>query len=226
MEYRHLEKNVIDLLPFIRFFQSKERILFFENMQLMTFEKNQNIIDDNMTCQNLFFVRKGSIRVYRLSEEGNEITMYRIGKGETCLLTLACIIGHSDFEGFAVVEEDVDLITIPSDIFEELFSSNSQFRHYFIQLLLEKMKNLMILTEEIAFHGINKRVAKHLLWNAETSGILKIKTTHEAIAFELGTAREVVSRMLKEFEKKRIVNLSRGSIEIIDEVALKKICLM
>jgi CRP/FNR family transcriptional regulator len=218
MDYMcNLEKEIIDKLQFINIFSEDEKNTFFTHAYQVNYSSGKTLIESSKTCQSVYFVISGLIRVFKLTPEGKELTLYRISSGDTCLFTMGCIMGNTNFEALAETEQDSVLVALPGDIFKSLMFSNKEFSEMILSKILTTLTELMILTEEVTFHSINKRVASYLV--SKNTEI--IKNTHEEIANELGSAREVVSRMLKEFEKSSIVTLKRGSVTIKDRKKLE-----
>ncbi len=161
----------------------------------------------------------GQSRVYKMSVSGREILLYRVGPGETCVITTTCLLGNSDYPASSVVEEAIRDVIVPAAAFNQLMIDSKVFRTYVMANYGALISDLIVLLDEVAFHSLDARLAKLLL---DTNN-LHIARTHQQIADELGTAREVVSRQLKRFEQKYWVALGRGDIEIKDRVALQKI---
>lgn len=196
---------------------------FLESASIITLNKKEIIMNEGSICKGMIFVISGSIRVYKLSEEGKEVTLYRIGMGETCILTISCILGSSNYQAIAQVEEDANVLFIPENMFKEIFAKSHIVQKFIFDTLSLRLEEVMYIVEEIAFQRKDKRIANFLLdrFEQSTDGIIRI--THEEIASELGTAREVVSRLLKDFEYKGAVSLSRGKIKIISSNKLKNL---
>ncbi|CAG0989463.1 Cyclic AMP receptor protein [Methylophilaceae bacterium] len=161
----------------------------------------------------------GQSRVYKISSSGREILLYRVGPGETCVLTTTCLLGNSDYPASTIVEEPIRDVIVPAVAFNELMVESSVFRRFVMQNYGALISDLIVLLDEVAFHSLNARLAKLLL---EVPGP-QITRTHQQLADELGTAREVVSRQLKRFEQQGWVALGRGHIEILDRAALEKL---
>jgi CRP/FNR family transcriptional regulator len=161
----------------------------------------------------------GKSRVYKMSTSGREILLYRVEAGETCVITTTCLLGNSDYPASTIVEEPIKDILIPASAFHHLMSDSAVFRQYVMTNYGALISDLIVLLDEVAFHSLNARLAKVLL-DAKSPQITR---THQQIADELGTAREVVSRQLKRLELKRTVTLGRGQIEIIDRSELEKL---
>lgn len=161
----------------------------------------------------------GQSRVYKMSTSGREILLYRVAAGETCVITTTCLLGHSNYPASTIVEEPIRDVIIPSAAFNQLMIDSAVFRRFVMTNYGVLISDLIVLLDEVAFHSLDARLAK-LLLDANSSTISR---THQLMADELGTAREVVSRQLKRFEQKSWVALGRGHVEINDRAALEKL---
>ena len=161
----------------------------------------------------------GQSRVYKMSSSGREILLYRVAAGETCVITTTCLLGHSNYPASTIVEEAITDVIIPSAAFNQLMIDSAVFRRFVMTNYGVLISDLIVLLDEVAFHSIDARLAKLLL----DSGHATIGRTHQLMADELGTAREVVSRQLKRFEQKGWVTLGRGHVEISNRVQLEKL---
>ncbi|MFN3491180.1 MAG: Crp/Fnr family transcriptional regulator, partial [Anaerolineales bacterium] len=161
----------------------------------------------------------GSVRVYKIGETGREITLYRFGMGEGCILTASAILNDTSFPAIATVEQDAEVIMIPSKIFRDWIYHYPIWSEFIFNLLSQRLSSVMTIVEEVAFRRMDIRVAGLLLNHAQANNPIKI--THQEIAAELGSSREVISRILDDFSDSDIVRLSRGAIEILDFDLLK-----
>jgi CRP/FNR family transcriptional regulator, anaerobic regulatory protein len=161
----------------------------------------------------------GQSRVYKMSASGREILLYRVAAGETCVITTTCLLGHSNYPASTIVEEPIRDVIIPAPAFNQLMIDSAVFRRFVMTNYGVLISDLIVLLDEVAFHSIDARLAKLLL----DSGSVTVGRTHQLIADELGTAREVVSRQLKRFEQKGWVALGRGHVEITDRSKLEKL---
>ncbi len=161
----------------------------------------------------------GQSRVYKMSASGREILLYRVHAGETCVITTTCLLGHSDYPASTIVEEPIRDVIIPAAAFNQLMIDSAVFRRFVMTNYGALITDLILLLDEVAFHSLDARLAKLLL----DAGGATISRTHQLIADELGTAREVVSRQLKRFELKDWVKLGRGHVEITDRTQLEKL---
>ncbi len=161
----------------------------------------------------------GKSRVYKMSSGGREILLYRVTAGETCVITTTCLLGHSNYPASTIVEEPIRDVIIPAPAFNQLMIDSAVFRQFVMTNYGVLISDLIVLLDEVAFHSLDARLAK-LLLDANSATISR---THQLMADELGTAREVVSRQLKRFEQKSWVSLGRGHVEISNRAALEKL---
>lgn len=161
----------------------------------------------------------GQSRVYKMSSSGREILLYRVAAGETCVITTTCLLGNSNYPASTIVEEPIKDVIIPSAAFNQLMVDSKVFRTFVMTNYGALISDLIVLLDEVAFHSLDARLAKLLL----DTGSATISRTHQLIADELGTAREVVSRQLKRFEQKGWVTLGRGHVELTNRPALEKL---
>jgi len=176
---------------------------------------------EGMPCGAYVMRLAGKSRVYKMSTSGREILLYRVGAGETCVITTTCLLGDSDYPASTIVEEPIRDVLIPANAFHQLMIDSAVFRKFVMTNYGALISDLIVLLDEVAFHSLNARLAKVLL-DANNATITR---THQQIADELGTAREVVSRQLKRLELKGAVSLGRGHIEITDRKTLEKMAL-
>lgn len=165
------------------------------------------------SCKGIGFVLSGWIRVYRIGESGREITLYEIEPGETCILNASCLLSRFDYPALAETTTDVELLMIPGEVFRRLVDEEPIMRTFVLSLFSDRLGAIMELVEEVAFGRLDRRLSDFLVEKAE-NGVLEM--THQAIANELGTSREVISRLLKDMERKGKVRLSRNRICDID----------
>lgn len=218
---RHIEERLRDLFYFLHSFTREEEMMFFENSSYFQYPADKIIMKEGFTCNNVAFLLHGSIRVEGLSEDGREITLYRIREGEICLLTISCIMNNSPFLGLAVVEEEAEMVALPSQIFQKLMLKNQKFQEYIFQRVFMHLKDVMLTVERLAFESVEGRIAGFLYQLYLDQGMKTLSLTHAEIAREIGSAREVVSRRLKKLEEKEILLLTRGKVLLLDVDSLK-----
>ncbi len=219
-----LEESVFGAFPFLRTGDPALRRDFFDAAAKVTIPPGQFICMEGDQCGQLPLVMSGRARVYKSGEQGREITLYRLETGESCILTAACIASAHAFPAFAVTETEVEALVIPAPSFHAWLTRHEAWRAYVFELLWKRLANVIAVVEEVTFRRMDARIAGYLVERSEASNGV-IETTHESIADELGTAREVVSRILKDFEHDDRVSLSRGAIRITDLDALQSIAL-
>ncbi|MFK7837428.1 MAG: Crp/Fnr family transcriptional regulator [Sulfitobacter sp.] len=156
-----------------------------------------------------------------MSEAGREIVLYRVHAGESCVLTTACLLAFEDYSAEGIAETDIEAILIPRDAFDQMMAASKEFRAFVFEAYSKRITDLFMVIEEIAFKRMDIRVAQKLLELRGSDDVLHL--THQQLALELGTAREVISRQLKEFERRGWLNLSRGQIELRDTPAVERL---
>jgi CRP/FNR family transcriptional regulator len=175
------------------------------------------VFDENQPCQGFPLLIHGSVRVIKSAANGRELQLYRVASGESCILTSSCLLGHSPYHARGIVEEDVEMIVLPANAFRSLMETHAPFRDYIFSLFSERLTDLMQLVTAVAFQKLDQRLAALLITKPTP-----IHTTHQALADELGSVREIVSRLLKNFAEQGWVKLGREQIELVDVAALKK----
>ena len=170
------------------------------------------------TCNNYVMCIEGQTRVFKTSESGREILLYQVGPGETCVLTTSCLMAGSAFPAESTAETDVLLAALPSSAFHRLMGSSPRFRKFVLDNYGDLLSSLITLVDEVAFASLDLRLARRLLAEADPKGI--VAKTHQQLALDLGSVREVISRYLAEWERMGWVHASRGSIEVRNRSAL------
>ncbi len=177
----------------------------------------------NMDCLGLLLIQSGQLRVYTLSEEGREVTLYRLFELDICLFSASCVMPSVQFEVVIEAEKDTELIVIPSCLFKNLMEDSAPVANYANQLISSRFSEVMWLMEQVMWKSFDKRLAKFLLEESALEGTTVLKITHEKIANHIGSAREVVTRMLRYFQGEGMVSLSRGTVELTDTKALQNL---
>jgi CRP/FNR family transcriptional regulator len=211
------EKIINDLkkaFPFINELGSYQE-QFLSALYYQKIEPGMIILDETRKCSGVILVLSGTIRIYKNSEEGREITLYRIGRGETCTLTVSCLLGAGDvlFPVAASSEQASEAVFIPTDIFKKFFYQMPSIQKFFFTSMSAKFYSVLGLLENVTFKRTSDRLMDFLMTKT-AGGTYPLYSTHETIAAELGTAREVISRLLKEMENSGTVILSRGKITL------------
>jgi CRP/FNR family transcriptional regulator len=161
----------------------------------------------------------GVVRVYKIGEMGREITLYRFGNGESCILTANAILNQKTFPAVAVVESEAEAVMIPADTFREWVRRYDFWREFVFDLLSQRLSSVMSIVDEVVFRRMDARIAALLLTSTQPRG--RIQITHQEIAAELGTSREVVSRILEGFASAGLISSSRGQVELLDKDGLR-----
>ncbi len=195
--------------------QSKLQI----NGRLVSLPTGSRIYAAGQTPGNFLLVLKGSVRVQQVSESGREITLYRIASGESCALTTACLIGYDDYSAEAVAETAVRCVALPRQTFDDLISQSPIFRKFVFASFSARFTDLFRVIDQVAFARMDVRLAQKLLELSE--GKDAVVTTQQQLASELGTAREVVGRLMSEFQRRGWVSAGRGSLIITDRAHLE-----
>lgn len=170
-------------------------------------------------AENLLLLLDGVVRVSQTSESGREIVLYRVHAGESCVLTTACLLAHEDYAAEGMAETDVSAAALPRGVFDDLVAQSPTFRHFVFSAYARRISDLFLTIDEIAFQRMDLRLAQKLLELVDETGA--VRTTHQQLASELGTAREVVSRQLAEFQRRGWVSQARGRVQISDPDSLR-----
>ena len=215
-------RKLDELFPVLLQLPEKDRHQIFSAGQVVVLPKDQMLMQQNQQCQFIPLVMSGILRIYKLSPNGREMTLYRIGPGETCLVSIACQIKGEDFPALAQVEEKVQLFMLPVGFCHDVLDQHLAWKDFLITSIYGHLTEVMQTLEAVAFDRTDFRLIRWLLDKTnEQPGT--IRSTHEAIAVELGTAREVISRLLGELKNKGAVTLGREKIEVLDPVLLKQL---
>ncbi|MBE6898877.1 MAG: Crp/Fnr family transcriptional regulator [Ruminococcaceae bacterium] len=181
------------------------------------------IHNGSMDCTGLLLVKSGQLRAYILSDEGREITIYRLFDRDMCLFSASCIMRSIQFEVTIETEKDTELWIIPAEIYQSIMEESAPVSNYTNELMASRFSDVMWLMEQIMWKSLDKRVAAFLLEEMSIEGTSQLKITHEAIANHLGSHREVITRMLRYFQNEGMVKLSRGMVKITDAEKLKEL---
>ncbi len=191
-----------------------------QGLREQTVKKGTILHNGNRECVGLFLIRSGQLRVYVLSEEGREITLYRLFERDICLLSASCMMRSLQFEVTVQAEKESNFWVIPTEVYQSLMRDSALIANYTNELMASRFSEVMWLMEQVMWKSLDKRVAEFLLQEAFIEGTYQLKITHEAIAHHLGSHREVITRMLRYFQRENVVKLSRGMVTILDESKL------
>ena len=191
--------------------------------EFQTFSRGKVLHDGSPECMGMLLVRSGQLRAYMLSEEGREITIARFFEMDICLFSASCVMPNMQFDIFIEAEKDCELWVIPACLLQNLMDESLPVANYARNLITSHLSEVMWLMEQIMWKSFDKRLAQFLLEESSLEGTDILTLTHEKIANHLGTAREVVTRMLRYFQSEGMVRLTRGAVEITDAKALGKL---
>ena len=200
-----------------------ERENFCRRAQPVRYAAGTSIHSGSSDCIGVLAVKSGQLRVYLLSEEGRDITLYRLFPGDVCILSASCVLDAITFDVYIDAEEDTELLVVDSSYFHALADQNVYVRCFGYQLATERFSDVMWAMQQILFMGADQRLAIFLQQEMQQEGTDTLHLTHERIARYMGTAREVVTRMLNYFAGEGIVSLSRGGIRILDAARLARL---
>ena len=184
-------------------------------------KKGELVHNGSLDCAGLLMVESGQLRAYILSDEGREITLYRLFDHDICVFSASCIIRSIQFEVMIEAEKDTRVWFIPPMVYKKLMEESAAVANYTNEVMATRFTDVMWLMEQIMWKSLDKRVAAFLLEETSIEGTNRLKITHEAIANHLGTHREVITRMLRYFQSEGMVKLTRGAVEITDEEKLE-----
>ncbi len=200
---------------------AEDRQLLTERAVTVSLPPGTTVFAPGKAADSFLLVLDGTIRVHQVSASGREIVLYRVSGGETCIMTTACLLADEAYAAEGVTETGVEAVAIPRAAFEDAIARSSGFRRLVFSDYSHRISDLMHVVEEVAFERMDKRLAQRLITLASADNT--INTTHQELAAELGTAREVVGRQLKELERRGWVAVSRGQIALTDRAALSSL---
>lgn len=212
-----------EMLPFWEKLTSKQKNKLLDSVQEIQYKKGNILHAGSNDCSGLFLVKSGQLRSYIISEGGKEITLYRLFERDICIFSASCIMRNISFDIFVEAEKDTQVFLIPSGVYSGLQKETLAVSEYTNELLASRMSDVMWIMEQVLFMSFDKRLALFLLEQAAIENSLSFQMTQETIARHLGSAREVVSRMLKYFAEEGMVKVLRGKIELLDQGKLEKI---
>ena len=217
-----LINRISETFPFLHDAEPQFRRRFFQRASIASLPEGQQICNEGAECGSLALLLDGRARVYKLGESGREITLYRLGVGESCILTASCILSHVPFPAFAVGETAIEAVIIPVVDVNRWMGESAAWRGYLFSLISGRFADVISMVEEVAFRRVDRRIATLLLRRTAESGGDEIAVTHQEIASDLGSSREVVSRILKDFEITGHLKVSRGHIKLLDRAWLQQ----
>ncbi|MBS6395996.1 MAG: Crp/Fnr family transcriptional regulator [Clostridiales bacterium] len=200
-----------------------EKELLEQQMMKTSYPKGFNLHNSADECLGILLIRKGGLRVYILSEDGREVTLYRLSEGEVCVMSASCVLNSITFDVHIDAESDTEVYLIRSGIFRTLKDENVYVENFVYKNAVDRFSDVMWAMEQILFMSVDKRLAIFLLDEMRKNHSHNLYLTQEQIARYIGSAREVVSRMLKSFQADGLIEQSRGIIKIVDKERLSKL---
>ena len=211
-----------DMFPFWDEISEEDREYICRNSLALTYPKGTNVHDGN-GCSGIFFVRSGCLRIYMMSEEGKDITLYRLHSGDFCMLSASCVLQAITFDVLIDAEENSECYVIDGEAFSSVADKNPNIKIFSLETAVSRFSDVMWVMQQILFMSMDKRLAIFLLDESARLNSDTITLTHEQIARYMGSAREVVSRMLKYFSNEGIVEASRKGVKILDKNRLRNL---
>lgn len=218
MERDEIRRRVKALYPALESLSDARLDALLDAAQVFQVPAGTVMFDEKSPCQAFPMLLDGTIRVSKVGTNGRELQLYRVVPGEACILTSSCLLGHADYNARGVAETDLVAVALPQALFSRLLSEHPPFRDYVFGLFAERIAELMQLVEAVAFQRLDQRLAALLLGKGRV-----VHVTHQALADELGSVREIVSRLLKSFAEQGLVSLGREQIEIVDPGRLRSV---
>ncbi len=215
------EVSWIGRFPELAILSSEDQTLLQERSAIVKLPAGQTVFAPGQPADQFLLVLDGTVRVQQSAASGREIVLYRVSNGESCILTTACLLSQDSYYAEGFTETPVTAVAVPRAAFDELMARSARFRQFVFASYSQRITDLLHVVEEVAFERIDKRLAQRLLERAGEDG--ELSATHQDLASELGSVREVVSRHLKEFQRRGWIDLSRGRIAVIERQALSRL---
>lgn len=212
-----MQKIITDHFPELDQLSDESKKILEDGIQITKAPAGTVMFSEGSECRGYVMLLEGNVRVQKTSEDGREIVLYRVEEGESCIMTTTCLISDEEYGAEGIAETDIILATIPPATFNLLLGKSAKFRNFVFEVYAKRMSMLMMLVEEVVFKKLDRRLAQLLL---DRKGV-QFEITHQNIALELGSVREVVSRQLKVFERQGLIKLGRGLIEVLDRGELQ-----
>lgn len=211
-----------EYFPFFKNLTEQDQNYLIDNSSIVQFEKEQSI-HDNMECSGLYIVKSGRLRLYMISDEGKEITLYRLSPGDICMLSASCVLQSITFDVYVDAEVLSECYWINGIAFKSVSDKVLEVKNYALEMAVQRFSDVMWVMQQIVFMSMDKRLAIFLSDEITANKTDIVIMTHEQIARHLGTAREVITRMLKHLASDGIIEVTRKGIKIIDKKKLREI---
>jgi CRP/FNR family transcriptional regulator len=211
------QSRLLQQYPMLRELPAADQAGLLAAASVMHLPAGTVVFDENQPCQGFPLLLSGNIRVIKAAPNGRELQLYRVMPGESCILTSSCLLGNTRYHARGIAEQALEMVLLPATAFHTLLGKQESFRNYVFHLFSDRLTDLMQLVSAVAFQKLDQRLAALLVAKSNP-----IHATHQALADELGSVREIISRLLKGFAEQGWIKLGREQIEIVDTSALKK----
>lgn len=216
------DTRILKKLPFWEILTEKQKKVISDKTSIASYKKGTVIYSHDMSCLGVIYILKGRLRVVAISEEGREVTLFHISKGEHCVFSAACALSQITMETEMVTEEDTELFAVAPNAFNKVMQENSDLKCQTYELIIRRMSKVASVMSAMLFERMDTRLARFLVETSKNGGSNEIMKTQEDIASELNTAREVVARVLKRFSNEGAIIMERGRIIIVDREKLQR----
>lgn len=214
-------KDWFSYFPGLSQLEASVRDILVQRSKIITVPEGVMLFGPGKVPENLLLLIEGCIRVQKISEAGREIVLYRVESGQSCVLTTAFLLAYDGYSAEGIVETEVRAVAIPREVFDDLIVQSATFRTFILTAYSKRIADLFQIIEDIAFQRVDIRLAQKLIDLERGTG--QVKVTHQQLAAELGTAREVISRQLGEFQRRAWIRQSRGSIDLVSMTGLQSL---
>jgi CRP/FNR family transcriptional regulator len=215
------QANVTALYPALRSLPDAELATVCQPSARLALPAGTELFSERQHCKGFPLLLAGTVKVIKNTSAGREMLLYRVEPGGSCIITSSCLLGHTSYSARGIAETPLSLLFLPAALFDKLIAENAAFRDFVFHLFSDRIAELMQLVEEVAFHRLDQRLAKLLIVKSGSGNALN--ATHQALADELGSVREIISRLLKGFAAQGLVGLGREQIILLDRDGLKQL---
>lgn len=215
--------NYLTYLPVFDKLTKSQQDILTKSAFVRKFSKGELLHNGSQNCTGLILVLSGQLRAFTISDDGREITLYRLFERDICLFSASCIMNSIQFDITVTAEKDTEVLVIPAEVYKSIMNVSAPLANYTNEVMASRFSDVMWLIDQIMWKSFDKRLADFLLNEMSIEGNSTLKITHETIGNHLGNPREVVTRMLKYFVNEDLISLSRGTIEIKDKSGLERI---
>lgn len=211
----------LDRFPGLSRLEPPIKTLLLDRSKIIDAPQGTTIFGPGRSPENMLFLLDGTVRVQQVSETGHEIVLYRIEAGQSCVLTTACLLAYDDYSAEGVAETAVQAAAVPRDVFDTLVAQSRLFRDFVFAAFSKRITDLFLMIDEVAFQRLDVRLADKLIKLSQGKDV--IATTHQKLSVELGTAREVISRQLQEFQRRGWIEQARGHVSLLKRTELERL---